>query len=57
MTDLRVSGSVVIAKVYFKGETARMKYLKIHETIIVRLTTIPLTMVVELPIDFAVGNQ
>lgn len=57
MTDLTVSDPVVIKKGYFKGEVGEIKRFKNHETVIVQLTSIPLAMVVELPVDFVIKNK
>ncbi len=52
MTDLKVSDLVVITKGYFKGETAQIKRFKSHDNVTVVLTSLPVALMVELPVDF-----
>ncbi len=52
MTDLKINDSVVITRGYFKGETAQIKRFENHDNVTVALTSLPMTLMVELPVDF-----
>ena len=57
MTDLKVNDPVQITHGYFKGEMAQVLRFKDHETVIVQLTQLPMTISVELPVDFVIRGS
>ena len=50
--NIKISDPVIITHGYFKGELGQVKRLKNKETVVIQLTSIPMSLTVELPVDF-----